>query len=587
MVVLAAGFGLVLIIWAPLAALAILGMVFYGYLHVPNPAVLKLLLATLALAAMLLAAFVFRLRPVTPALDVDEALRLLGDLPLLSRALKAPPLASLTVDRARGFRCTCLPRWYLFSPRLHLLTGLPDLLALPKAEWRAGVLRELAYWSSDTDRVGAWVLGQVHLWRFLARTSPLEGRGTPALLRPLALAFAPFLSRVAGPLMKARALWADRRAMILAGGDMAGGLWRLHLAEQHLEQVFWPRIDGLCADQPEPPADLYTRMEAFLLEEGPRAATPAARRRLMADRGTADTPSLLDRLRVLGWTEEPLPTADRPSLQDLAQGEPLMARLSAEWARSARPSWQSRHMELAQGARRRALLDKKAAEGPLSQEEAFDRAWWTERLGDPEAALIQLEALTTESPNHALSHFALGRLRLKHQDPRGLADLERAMRLDPACQPYAHPLVADHLAHAGDVEASSAHLVQAAEAEAQEQARDHALGTFDHEDLLLPHRFTAEQLSDLRSALHSDDLVKEAYLAERYFAREDQPPLLVLGLHLDVPWFRPPAPAWLHAQLERALGCFQLPDEGYLVILNADRTGLRKRLRALEGARIR
>jgi hypothetical protein len=544
----------------PLAAsLLLFGFAVYGIIAFRSAAFVKLGVASSLLMAFAVRSFWIKLEPPSGLeLEPEKYPSLFRDIETIRTDLRALRIHSILLDRGLEATLIQTPRLGLIGAYQNdLVLGIAMLQALSPEELRAILVRELAHTPTVHGRLGAWIHRVRTIWSRLSRQMELSSTGAAWMYRPFIRWFAITFENASRQLTRAQVVEADRAAMQIAGPVLGATLTRLHLATERLDHEFWPLIHKRCSSDPEPPRDVYELM----------------RRSLMQPFAQDQSQQLLQESAATYYLGEAL-----PSIQD---------SFGKEWAETVRTTWQNEHREMADTSLRLALLENKARLGALNADETFDYALWTERLHGAEKALPLYESMATTEPSHAPCRFALGRLRLNNKDKAGLQDMEEAMALDPQCTPYACREVAAFMESIGDEELAISYRDRAEEAETLLTRLDIERERFSGDDILLPTKFRPQDLTSLRELLNRDKCVREAYLAEKYFSVEGQSPMLLLGLQLDVPWFRPAGDAYYQDRLAHYAQTLELPDRSILVILNTDSTGLKRRLRKIVGSRLK
>jgi hypothetical protein len=203
------------------------------------------------------------------------------------------------------------------------------------------------------------------------------------------------------------------------------------------------------------------------------------------------------------------------------------------------PAWAYRHDELRNAREGLGALGARIAAGePLSLEERWQHAHWTEELHGADAAFPLYEALRAEDPDHASATFALGRLLLARGDERGIALLERVMARDadavlPACR-IAH----DFYASEGRLDEADRWRERASARATLLEAAERERDVITPKDRYHPAELDAETVATLIAQLDALRGVKRAYLVRkelRHFA--DESPLHVLAIVPQLPFW--------------------------------------------------
>ncbi|HWP43488.1 MAG TPA: hypothetical protein VNO14_09660, partial [Blastocatellia bacterium] len=117
----------------------------------------------------------------------------------------------------------------------------------------------------------------------------------------------------------------------------------------------------------------------------------------------------------------------------------LTADMDKKWRSAVIGSWRERYKYAQQSQRSLSELEKKAECGPLTLDEAWQRACWTEEFQSSEAALPLYEQVLRMKGDHADALFSVGRIMLTQEKSEGADFIKRAMELNrdyamPGCQ---------------------------------------------------------------------------------------------------------------------------------------------------------
>lgn len=553
----------------------------------------KLGIPLLVVAGLILRALWVTLPPPQEAeLSRQAAPSLFAMLDELCARLKAPRPhhVQLTGDFNAGV--VQVPRLGVFGwQRNYLLLGLPLLEALSPEQFRAVVAHEMGHLSGNHGRFSGWIYRIRQTWERLLESLQQHRHAGLWLFAPFFGWYAPYFSAYSFVLARADEYVADRcAAEAVEAQTAAEALVRVQVAGHFLEDRFWPEVAEQAQRQAEPPAALYARMFQGLREEiAPQDAHRWLGLALGEKTGVDDThPSLMDRLSALGHdagTTVPPPPAETAAQHYLG---PIAERhreyLDTRWRQEVAPQWQEQHQE-AQGEQR-ALedLERKAQDGPLSEDEQWERARLTASLRGAEAIPL-LSEFTGAHPDHALAGYTLGLLLLDQDDERGLAHLERAMAREPeGVLPACEAAYGFLRRHGREAEAAQyrARAEQSLETLAQAQAERDNL---NRGDTFLEHGLAVEQVESLRTGLAPHEQIRKAYLARKQVVHFPDRPVWVLGLVLHKP-FLPVDDTKKQALVQQLTTDLTAPGETLILLLEDQFAWAEGALRKTPGALI-
>ncbi len=112
--------------------------------------------------------------------------------------------------------------------------------------------------------------------------------------------------------------------------------------------------------------------------------------------------------------------------------------------------------------KRLAELKQKADFADLTDNEAWELAHLTEKLGDKSLAISLYQQVLKQNPNHAKTLFAVGRILISQNDASGVKVLERAMGMDKGCIAQGCWMLAKYFKATGDDARSKQYLERAA-----------------------------------------------------------------------------------------------------------------------------
>ncbi len=567
----------------------------------------ELLFALGALSLIILRSLWVRLPPPTGVAvtekDVPELFSLLARL---QKAHRAPRCHQVLLTADFNASVVQIPRLgFLGWSRNYLALGLPLMEVLSPPQFEAVVAHELGHLSRAHGRFAAWISRVRLTWGCLVGTLRAHRHWGALLFERFFRWYTPFFNAYTFVLAREHEYEADAQSARLAGSIPAReALVTVSVVGRFLERSFWPSLTRLAVKQAAPPESPLGDLErAFKTGMPPDEARRWLKEEMSRLTGYADThPGLKDRLAALAkeskrtgdlrdlatWPH--LRAAPRVTALDHYVGErqwDYRAELDARWTAQMAGEWKVRHEAAQEGQRRLLALAQKAGSKPLSVEEQWEQARWSEELKGEGEALPLLKSLLTTAPHHAQANFALGRILLDRSDARGIALIERAMVKLPELVPPGCRLIADFQSRQGNEPDIHRYLRRADEVAEQLSRAEQRSQTLQPSDQLIPHGLSLAMVTGLRRALAQQPRVAEAYLVRRLMPDCPSVPFYVLAIVPRVRWFE-----WWEksktAQLAQQVAAkLQTPPRTSLVVLEgAGRRRLLKSLRRVHDARI-
>ncbi|MBL8471044.1 MAG: M48 family metallopeptidase [Rhodocyclaceae bacterium] len=386
-------------------------------------------------------------KPSGRELTAREAPALFAALRDLRRRTGGPRIHHVLLTEQLNAAIVQHPRFGLFGwEQNYLILGLPLLQAMTEHEALAVVAHEFGHLSGNHGRLGGFIYRLRAAWGRMQHLSANWQDFGSRLIARLFQWYAPYFNAYTFVLARQQEYAADRAAVAAAGQqNAANALMRVNVAARFEQEIFWPAVDRLAGQSPEPLQTRYGYWEQTLDER----LDEASRLRYLEQAGQVRTdhfdthPCLSDRLRAIGAS------ADAESARRLAPPHPsaaniwlgdalpaLRAEFDRAWHDATAEQWRERHAYLQGQARRLAEL---RAQSKLNTDEHWEQIRLIGELepDTPQRSLI--DALLERAPDHAPALYRRGLLRLDAGDAGGIADLERVMELDagatlPACE---------------------------------------------------------------------------------------------------------------------------------------------------------
>ncbi|MBX9658020.1 MAG: M48 family metalloprotease [Nitrospiraceae bacterium] len=495
----------------------------------------KLLFGLGVLAAIILRAFWVRVTPPT-GYEVyrEDAPRLFLLIDKLTTALGTPPFHQVLIVNDLNAAVAQRPRLGIFGwYRNYLLLGLPLMLAMTPAQFRAVLAHEFVHLGRSHGRFSGWIYRTRMVWSRLLEELRARDHWGSVLFTKFLDRYAPFFNAYSFVLARAQEYEADRQAARLVGPHtMKDALASLQIIARLMDELYWPMLNRRTITNPTPPASHLDELITVLQRVTPHDSIQKWLHEAMQQTTNyADThPALADRLAALDHLPEkpnaPEPPADFPHLRHPHEATAAnyyldthatatRAALDRSWAESVAKEWQQKHEEMAAArARCQALSDKSATVG-LSIDELWEYACQMEALESDRAALPLLQQLLMKAPNHAAANLAVGRLLVAQDDQTGLQYLEKALAADrdaviPACQ-----LASSFLERRGNHKESMRYRVKAQRQRQQLLDAETECSTIKPGDSFEPHGLSNAIIETIARQLASRPGIQAAYLVRK------------------------------------------------------------------------
>jgi Zn-dependent protease with chaperone function len=529
----------------------------------------------------------------------ERAPALFARIDEVARVLRAPrpQRVLLTPD----FDCAAMqrPRLGIFGWNENvLLLGLPMLETLSPARFRAVLAHELGHLAADHGSFGGRMHAISDVWgRMLGRLQVQRG---PALF-----AFERFF-RWYGPRFRAMGFvlgrrqehFADLCSRRVAGGRATrGALVRIQIMARWHSEIRQQTLHAPVRDSDAPPKDAIAEIARRMREDPP--ADRAARwleEAMRTETGYENThPALRDRLAAIDpgavptiadTSAEPGPSAAQELLG--AALEALTREAGDLWVEHWAEAWKARHHAVgvvAHAPAPPAAVSGEAAPDPPSRDAAWRALSARLEFTGEEGAAAALAAFLEAHPNHAPAHYRLGRVLLRDGDARGLAELERAMELDPDAIPACCDVAKDFLRAQGKGEEADAYTRRWWEwtdllARSEEERR-----FLRRKERLEPSGLAPAAVAALRERVAAEPWIAAAYLARKDVELLPERPCYVLGLRVHRPWYKYADPKREARAVHALLADDAIPAGTWTFVLEGDLRWARSRFERVEGAK--
>ena len=483
------------------------------------------------------------------------------------------------------------PRFGIFGgTRNYLLLGLPLMQSLTPAEFQAVVAHEFGHLSGAHGRFGAWIYRLRTGWARLLYALQANNHWGAALFTRFFNWYAPLFSAYSFVQARQQEYEADLMSVAAVGRDAtASALLRVNSQGEFLGETFWPAVLKHADWHPMPTVSPFSMLGASLKLRDPSATPERSLAKALAQRtGYSDThPCLSDRLKAISvepYAPAPIQTSAAESLLGTRLDD-LRRELDDRWRANVKEWWAKRHQYASESRARLTALERKADSEPLSAQEAWDRARFTEEFVSADAAMTLYGQLLERNPQHVGALWRRGQLLLARDDPQGIDQLSAAARIDPKLeQPACAAVVGFHRRHGREVEAKEYEkrfweLNELGELARRERVR---VNSNDH---LLPHGLDAAAVAAFNGSLKQVGGIKRALLARKALRYQPEHSLYVLGILSDAPWWKPLSRAAEKELVARIGRECRAPGDTLIVSLRLT-SAFRKPLRRIRGSEI-
>lgn len=450
----------------------------------------------------------------------QQAPELFAMIDELRRALRAPRFHRVLITDDLNAGVVQSPRLGLFGwDRNYLLIGLPLLKTMSMDQFKAVLAHEFGHLARGDSRFSNRIYRQRLRWqRVVDELENDQSRGT-FLFKPFLNWFSPYFSAFSFPLARANEILADATSARLTSPRAAAeALTSVNVLGGYLDEQFWPRIHKLADDHPQPNFAPFRELGGNVAQDaGPESLGRWLQQAMARETSSSNThPALCDRLQAIG--EQPrlaLPEAGHSAARLLGDLAPkIEAHFDAAWKGNVSERWRNRFKQVQEGRAALAALDRRVADGEeLSLQEHFDRARLTEDWGaDPEVAIQQFRTLHERAPDDAFVNLVLGARLLAHDEPAGLALIDRAMAIDDDITLQAQQILRDHHWRSGNAELAEFHHQRFVDRKLKEELAKKERGRIQPTDKLAPHDLAADSLEELRTQVAAVEGLGKAWL---------------------------------------------------------------------------
>jgi Zn-dependent protease with chaperone function len=567
----------------------------------------KLALPLLALIAALARALWVKVAPPQGReIRRSEAPALFAQIDVVRRAARAPLPHHVIVTEELNASVSQVPRLGIFGwHRNYLAIGLPLLAALTPEQFSAVLAHEFGHLSRSHARFGNWIYRVRGTWTQIEEAIHQRRSGLGTLLvNRFVEWYEPYFRAYSFVLARRHEVEADRTAAAVAGGHAtAMALAAITLRACYKNEIIWPSVTARIVDEPTPPRAAFSGYVEQMPAELPLdIAIQWLAAGLCVESDVDDPhPALAARLEALGGLPSdgaafsamahdlarpisPEATAAAHYLGALASS--IATELDDRWRGKASASWKDRHRHLARAREGLRELASSAEKTPLTPDQQFLVADWTEDLQGSETALPLVKALVQNNPDHASGLFMLGRVLLARSDDAGIAYLERAMQIDPNAAGQASSLIAGHLKRVGRRQESIAYRVRAEASMAEEAAARAERRSIAKHEKLSTADLDESALVRLREQLAQYPQIGRAWLGRKVTYHAPDLPFYVLGISQSSAWWRFVSEGSRTYLVRKLAEELELPAGTLVIVFDQKRKWLRRALRKLPNSEV-
>jgi hypothetical protein len=498
----------------------------------------------------------------------------------LTAKLQAPNFDNILLIREFTAGVVQVPRLGIFGwYENYLLLGLPLMQSLSLEQLKAVLAHELGHLSGNHSRFSGWIYRIRMTWmQIYHRLHQDNLHGADFLFKYFSDWYWPFFNAYSFPLARIDEYEADRCSSQLTGAtNIAEALINAEIKAHFLENYFWSDIQKQVEYQPDPPSNTYSLMLDIL--HTPIAQEDAERwleKALAEKTNYTDThPCLSDRLKSLGYqitlseTLPPTPTNQITAAEQLL-GNTLLSQFAAQfdqdWQTAASTSWRQNYAYLQETKGKLQALEQQAKTQTLSEQEAWERAYYTLKLQGDEAALPLLQDVLKIQPDNAVANYTIGQVFLRKADVSGIAYIEKAIatRMDwiiEGCK-----LVYGFLCQQGQPEEARKYSARAEQHYQLLRKAQQERSVVNNEDIFKPHTLQISEINQLKQQLVTYRQVKQAYLVEKVLSYFPEERFCVLGIIRKRGFVENEDVA--HKLIQKLVKEIEFPTNSYIIILN-------------------
>jgi Zn-dependent protease with chaperone function len=535
--------------------------------------------------------------PTGRVLEPKEAPQLFAVIKELSSSLNAPFPSQVLITTEFNASVVQMPRLGIFGwQKNYLLLGLPLMEALTPEQFRGVLAHELAHLSGNHGRFSSWIYRVRKTW--VQILSQVQANGKSLLFDSFFNWYAPFFDAYSFVFVRMNEYEADRcAAQVVGPKNIAEALINVEVRNHFLEHSFWPRVSRQLNDQAEPPSSMYTHMLSTLrLELAFHDAERWLHQALKQRTNTQDThPCLTERLSALGlrsdWQPELPPSMvviEVSSAYYFLQSalEPLTHHFNESWKQEVSLSWQERHHHLQESKKILHSLEEKAQCQELTEEETWERAYWTAELQERPQAIPLLQEVLVMNPDHVCANYLLGDILLAQENMAGIALLDHAMALDPEISLSGNELIYLFHQKQGRQAEANRYLNRIEEHQTVLTKASQERSSIQERDNFKPHHLPDSELAKLSQQLAVYPEITEAYLVQKEVEYLPTKPLYVLAIRHDSTWWKIESSYRAQNLCDQVAAEMTFPGATYVLILDNLNKKIERKIGQVPGASI-
>jgi Zn-dependent protease with chaperone function len=535
--------------------------------------------------------------PTGRALDPKEAPQLFAAIKDLSASLNAPFPDQVLITTEFNASVVQLPRLGIFGwQKNYLLLGLPLMEALTPEQFRGVLAHELAHLSGNHGRFSSWIYRVRKTW--VQILSQVQANGKSWLFDAFFNWYAPFFDAYSFVFVRMNEYEADRcAAQVVGPKNIAEALINVEVRNHFLKNSFWPQISRQLNDQAEPPASMYTNMLSTLrLELAFHDAERWMHQALKQKTNTQDThPCLAERLSALGlrsnWQPQLPPSmvvievsSARYFLQNAL--EPLTHHFNESWKQEVSSSWQERHHHVQESKKILHGLEAKAEGQTLTEEETWERAYWTAELQERPQSIPLLQEVLVMNPNHVCANYLLGDILLAQDNIAGIALLDHAMALDPEISLSGNELIYRFHQKQGRQAEANRYLHRIEQHQIVLTKASQERSSVHEQDKFKSHHLPDSELEKLVQQLAVYPEITEVYLVQKEMEYLRNKPLYVLALRHDSTWWKIESSYRAQKLCDQVAAEMTFPGDTYILVLDSLNEKIEKKISQVSEASI-
>ncbi|WP_299491556.1 M48 family metallopeptidase [Acaryochloris sp. IP29b_bin.137] len=546
---------------------------------------IKILIVLIAVTGLMLKSLWISFpKPDGVTLNRQQVPQLFALVDQLTQKLQAPRLHNILLTAEFNAAVVQVPRLGILGwQENYLLLGLPLLQSLSLEQFQAVLAHEFGHLSGNPSRFAAWIYRIRKTWMQLyERLHQRRQVGSALFFNTFLKWYWPTFNAYSFALARINEYEADQCAAQLMGAQsMAEALIHIEVKAKYLDESFWPGVYDQVGQQPDPPKNVYSYMLRCLsqtvnLQQGQKWLQKGLQERTDHE---DPHPCLADRLESLGYQMSDAHPQFRLDHRQTSAAQMLLGntiqefvqQFDRDWYVAAATPWRQRFAYLADMEDKLDGLEQAFKARQLTDQEAWERAYYTLEVKDEDAALPLLQEVLERQPDHAAANYALGQVLLKKKDAAGIACIEKAIDQRNHWVIDGCELLSDFFHQLDQVEQAQKYLERAERHQQRlQKARTERATVFEH-DQFKPHTLDQAEIDALIQQVQTYPQVREAYLVEKVVELFPEKRFCVMGIVCTQALLASETAA--KKLIEQLVNHLQFPTEAYIVILNHPQSG--------------